>query len=86
MKSLVKVVLPKPIRQKDEPPKKRGRPKKKNLSLTTQMKNPANLIAKLVAAAKLENDKESSEEETQEETQEELKKKLKKTQNPCSSQ
>jgi chemotaxis protein histidine kinase CheA len=58
--------------KKDEPAKKRGRPKKeKPIANNTNEESGEDLIAKLVAEAKLENDKESSEEETQEETQEE---------------
>ena len=58
--------------KKDEPAKKRGRPKKdKPIANNTNEESGEDLIAKLVAEAKLKNDEESSEEETQEETQEE---------------
>ena len=58
--------------KKDEPAKKRGRPKKeKPIANNTNEESGEDLIAKLVAEAKLKNDEESSEEEPQEETPEE---------------
>ena len=57
--------------KKDEPAKKRGRPKKEKPIANTNEESGEDLIAKLVAEAKLKNDEESSEEEPQEETQKE---------------
>ena len=55
--------------KKDEPAKKRGRPKKQKPIANTNEESGEDLIATLVAEAKLKNDEESSQEETQEETQ-----------------